>query len=96
MSNANLTDAKFSRAELNGADFAKADVRGANFRNTDLSTVKNLTLTQIRSAKVDETTKLPSAFKEKVSRGRIEIISQVPYLSWSLSAVKIYPIYLEM
>jgi uncharacterized protein YjbI with pentapeptide repeats len=68
LSNANLVDARMGRAKLTGADFAKADVNGANFRNTDLSAVKNLTMQQIRSAKVDESTKLPRTFKAKMPK----------------------------
>ena len=67
-SNAIMVDAKLGRAKLTGADFAKADVTGANFRNTDLSAVKNLTMQQIRTAKVDESTKLPRAFKDKMPK----------------------------
>jgi hypothetical protein len=54
------------RSELNGANFTKADVKGADFRNTNISRVKGLTIEQIRSAKVDESTKIPRAFKEKM------------------------------
>jgi uncharacterized protein YjbI with pentapeptide repeats len=66
--NTNLVDAKLSRAKLTGADFTKADVKGADFRNTDLSAVKNLTMQQIRTAKIDESTKLPRAFKDKMPK----------------------------
>ena len=56
------------RAELTGADFTKADVKGADFRNTNISKVKGLTIQQIRSAKTDESTKIPRSFKEKMPK----------------------------
>ena len=66
-SGANLVDASLLRAKLNGADFTKADdVTGADFRNTNISMAKGLTMHQIRSARIDETTKIPRAFKEKM------------------------------
>ncbi|MCH7501566.1 MAG: pentapeptide repeat-containing protein [Nitrospinae bacterium] len=68
--NTNLTEAELSRAKLNGADFCQADTTGADFRNTDLSAVKNLTMSQIRAAKVDETTRLPRNLKQKMPKKR--------------------------
>jgi uncharacterized protein YjbI with pentapeptide repeats len=56
------------RAELTGADFTKADVKGADFRNTNISKVRGLTMEQIRAAKVDESTKIPRAFKDKMPK----------------------------
>ncbi len=66
--NTNLTDAKLSRAKLDGADFYKADTKGADFRNTNLSMVKNLSMQQIRAARVDETTRLPRSLKAKMPK----------------------------
>ena len=66
--NTNLTDAKLSRAKLDGADFSKADTTGADFRNTNLSAVRNLTMQQIRVARVDETTRLPQNLKAKMPK----------------------------
>ncbi|MCH8347913.1 MAG: pentapeptide repeat-containing protein, partial [Proteobacteria bacterium] len=51
-----------------GADFSKADTTGADFRNTNLSAVRNLTMQQIRVARVDETTRLPQSLKAKMPK----------------------------
>ncbi len=63
---ANLSGTNLSSALLNGADFSKADTKGTDFRNTNLCRVRNLTMAQIRAARVDETTKLPRSLKEQM------------------------------
>jgi uncharacterized protein YjbI with pentapeptide repeats len=47
-------------AILHGADLQGADLRGAHLEGIDLSQAKNLTLEQIRSAHINENTRLPS------------------------------------
>jgi uncharacterized protein YjbI with pentapeptide repeats len=59
---ANLTDADFTNAIFRGADFEGARLDGTILRGADLTGAKNLTLTQLRRAVVDATTKLPDGF----------------------------------
>jgi uncharacterized protein YjbI with pentapeptide repeats len=56
---ANLTGADFSNAILRGADFEDAVLDGTVLKGADLTGAKNLTLSQLRKAVLDETTKLP-------------------------------------
>lgn len=68
LSEANLTEAKLSGANLIDAKFVRAELTGADFRNTNISKVRGLTMEQIRAAKVDESTKIPRAFKDKMPK----------------------------
>lgn len=56
---ARLVGADLRRADLRGADFTGADLRGADLRGADLRAALFLTPAQIRSARVDCTTRLP-------------------------------------
>jgi uncharacterized protein YjbI with pentapeptide repeats len=55
-----LRDAILFAANLDGADLAHARLDGADLSNVDLSRVLNLTIDQLKVAKTDETTVLPS------------------------------------
>ena len=57
---ANLRGAGLSKANLRNTDLNLADMHGAFLRGADLSEAKNLTQSQIDSAKGDEHTKLPA------------------------------------
>lgn len=57
---ANLADADASNAVFRGADFAGAILTGTILRGADLTDAKNLTLQQLKSAILDESTCLPS------------------------------------
>jgi uncharacterized protein YjbI with pentapeptide repeats len=56
---ANLSGADFSNANLRGANFANASLQGTILKGADLSEATNLTPAQLRTAILDETTKLP-------------------------------------
>jgi uncharacterized protein YjbI with pentapeptide repeats len=56
---ANLTGADFTNAILRGADLEDAILDGTILKGADLTGVKNLTLSQLRKAVIDERTKLP-------------------------------------
>jgi len=68
----NLSFTNLEGAKLSGADFTGADWRGVNLkdarldgtilRGADLTGAKNLTVEQLRSAIIDENTKLPEGF----------------------------------
>jgi uncharacterized protein YjbI with pentapeptide repeats len=64
LSFANLRDANFAGADaahanFRGADFEGANLDGANLSGADLSDAKNLTLDQLATVIVDESTILP-------------------------------------
>lgn len=64
LSRANLRDANLAGADASGAVFRGSDFANANLQDTrligaDLTDAKNLTVAQLRSAIIDETTKLP-------------------------------------
>ena len=82
LQNADLRGADLQKADLRGADLQNAklgevdfeiktdlrgaDLSGANLKSVDLSEVLNLTMDQIRTARIDpETTKLPDYLKQK-------------------------------
>lgn len=56
---ANLSGADATGASFRGADFAGADLRGTILRGADLRDARNLTIAQLASAVIDETTILP-------------------------------------
>jgi len=59
---ANLTGADFTNAVFRGADFEGAILDGAILKGADLTGARNLTLSQLRRAVLDATTKLPNGF----------------------------------
>jgi uncharacterized protein YjbI with pentapeptide repeats len=64
LTGANLSYADLTGAILTGANLAGAILTGTILRGADLSDVKNLTREQIAAAVVDDTTILPSNFRE--------------------------------
>jgi hypothetical protein len=64
---ADLSRANLSRADLSRADLFEADLSGSNLSGADLSSCLNLTLDQIRSAIIDEHTKLPPDIAEALA-----------------------------
>ena len=59
---ANLKGADFTNAIFRGADFEDAIPDGTILKGADLTGAKNLTLSQLRAAVLDSTTKLPEGF----------------------------------
>jgi uncharacterized protein YjbI with pentapeptide repeats len=59
LKHANLKGADFTNAIFRGADFESAVLDGTILKGADLTGAKNLTLSQLRKAVLDETTKLP-------------------------------------
>jgi uncharacterized protein YjbI with pentapeptide repeats len=59
---ANLKGADFTNALFRGADFEGALLEGTILKGADLTDAKNLTLSQLWQAVLDETTKLPEGF----------------------------------
>ena len=59
---ANLARADFSNAILRGANFKDANLDGTVLKGADLTDARNLTLSQLAKAIVDETTTLPNQF----------------------------------
>ena len=59
---ANLTSADFTNAVLRGADLQDAILDGTVLKGADLTGARNLTLSQLRKAILDEGTKLPDGF----------------------------------
>ena len=60
----NLTEANLRQADARKTIFVRvnffnADLTGADLRGADLSGARNLTVEQLQSAVIDETTKLP-------------------------------------
>jgi uncharacterized protein YjbI with pentapeptide repeats len=62
LKDANLAGADFTNAILRGADFEGAKLEGTILKGADLTGARNLTLAQLRTAILDETTKLPAGF----------------------------------
>ena len=62
-------EANLQEADFFNANFAVADLRGANLRGANLSGAKNLKKNHLRSAHLDQTTKLPLEF-ECLTRGQ--------------------------
>lgn len=56
---ANLAGADFTNAVFRNADFDGATLDGTILKGADLTGAKNLTLSQLRKAVLDETTRLP-------------------------------------
>lgn len=59
---ANLRGADFTNATFRGADFEGAILDGTILKGADLTDAKNLTLSQLRAAVLDDMTKLPDGF----------------------------------
>jgi uncharacterized protein YjbI with pentapeptide repeats len=59
---ANLTGADFTNAILRGADLEDAILDHTVLKGADLTGARNLTLSQLRKAILDERTKLPVGF----------------------------------
>ncbi|MGA2288435.1 pentapeptide repeat-containing protein [Bradyrhizobium sp.] len=59
---ANLSNADFSNANLRGANFKDTNLTGTVLKGADLTDARNLTPSQLRTAVLDETTKLPGEF----------------------------------
>jgi uncharacterized protein YjbI with pentapeptide repeats len=59
---ANLSNADFSNADFRGANFKNAKLSGTILKGADLTDARNLTSPQLRTAVLDETTKLPKEF----------------------------------
>jgi hypothetical protein len=59
LSDANLTGAVFKDAIMDEVDFSRATLDGADFIGVNLKNARNLTREQIKSAKMDQTTRLP-------------------------------------
>jgi uncharacterized protein YjbI with pentapeptide repeats len=59
---ANLSNADFSNANFRGANFKNAKLSGTILKGADLTDARNLTSPQLRTAVLDETTKLPKEF----------------------------------
>ena len=59
---ANLSNADFSNANFRGANFKDTKLSGTILKGADLTDAKNLTSPQLRTAVLDETTKLPKEF----------------------------------
>jgi|SRR3990167_5311327 len=67
---ANLSEADFSHAVFRGADFKDAILERTILRGADLTGARNLTTTQLSSAILDETTKLPDYISREDVVGR--------------------------
>ena len=76
LSRANLTRANLARADFTNAIFREADFKdaildGTVLKGADLTGTKNLTLSQLRMAILDETTTLPEGLSlQDVVAGR--------------------------
>jgi uncharacterized protein YjbI with pentapeptide repeats len=69
---ANLTRVDAANAVFRGADFEGALLDGANLSGADLTEAKNLTLTQLSSAIIDDRTALPVYIdREKLNNLRV-------------------------
>lgn len=66
LSGADLTGANLAQALLVGANLGGANLTRADIRGADLTGAVNLTVTQVQSAIVDRTTKLPEALAEQL------------------------------
>ena len=68
---ANLSHTDFTNASLRGANLKDAVLDGTILRGADLTGAKNLTLTQLTGAIIDEMTKLPEKFSlEEILQNR--------------------------
>lgn len=56
---ANLSRADFTNAVFRGANFKDAVLEGTILKGADLTNAKNLTLSQLKKAILDQNTKLP-------------------------------------
>lgn len=59
LTGADISGTDVSHASFVGANFAGANLRGTILRGADLTGARNLTIEQLRTAVVDETTRLP-------------------------------------
>jgi len=57
---ADLSKADLSNSSLQGAKLKGADLTGTNLKGTDLRGAENITCQQLRTAHIDQTTKLPA------------------------------------
>jgi rare lipoprotein A len=68
LNEANLRGANLSSAQLDHVDFASADLTDANLKGASLHHAKNLTRTQLKSARLSKSTILPPHLQRPVSR----------------------------
>ena len=59
LTGADISGTDVSHASFVGANFEASNLRGTIFRGADLTGAKNLTVEQLQSAVIDETTRLP-------------------------------------
>ena len=59
LSHAVLSEADAANSSFRGADFENTNLRGTKLQGADLRDARNLTEEQIRSAVIDERTRLP-------------------------------------
>jgi uncharacterized protein YjbI with pentapeptide repeats len=69
---ANMSKVDATNAIFRGADFEGARLDGAILKGADLTGAKNLTLTQLSSAIIDEHTTLPSY----IDREKVQMIAK--------------------
>jgi uncharacterized protein YjbI with pentapeptide repeats len=67
--NANLAYADATNAIFRGADFAGANLSGTVLVGADLTDAKNLTVDQLRAAKINEFTILPTYIERRLLDG---------------------------
>ena len=71
---ADLTRADLTGAVARGADFKDAILKGTILRGTDLTDARNLTVTQLAEAIIDERTMLPDYIdRESILRARKDL-----------------------
>ena len=61
---ANLSGADFTNANLHGANLKDANLAGTILRGADMRNTRNLTARQLKSAIIDERTKLPVVLED--------------------------------
>ncbi|MBO0903247.1 pentapeptide repeat-containing protein [Jiella sonneratiae] len=69
LTGADISGTDVSHASFVGADFTEARLDGTILRGADLTGAKNLTVAQLQSAVIDETTRLP----DYIDRSRLTL-----------------------
>jgi len=67
LSRANFSDADLTGASLVGANFRDTILDGTILKGADLRQARNLTVAQIKTAVIDETTRLPAYIARQMS-----------------------------